>query len=116
MRSRTASPPTSFHQFWAFYLREHSRFATRAIHVAGTLAALVLGLTGLLQNWGPPGLALSLGVGYAPAWASHFLIEHNRPASFKRPLFSFIADVRMAVLFLSGRLGPHLRAAGVKGG
>lgn len=114
MRRSSATPPTTWQGFWPFYLREHSLRLTRIIHVAGTVSALTLGITGLLRAWGPPGLLLSLAIGYAPAWLSHFLIEGNRPASFKRPFLSFVADLRMAALFLTGRLWPHLLAAGVK--
>jgi hypothetical protein len=107
-------PPTTFAAFWPFYLREHARRETRAIHVVGTVAALALAATSLVRAWGRAGLILTLVTGYAPAWASHFFIEHNRPVSFRRPLLSLAADLRMAALWATGRLGPHLVAAGVK--
>jgi hypothetical protein len=115
-RRAAGTPPDTSAAFWPFYLREHAHPATRAIHVAGTVVALSLGLAGLVYQWGMPGLALSLAAGYAPAWVAHFAIEHNHPASFKRPLLSFAADMRMAALFLTGRLRPHLKAAGVRVG
>jgi hypothetical protein len=30
--------------------------------------------------------------GYGCAWIGHFVFEKNKPASFKRPLYSFIGD------------------------
>jgi hypothetical protein len=103
----------SFDDFFDFYLREHSRQATRSLHFAGTTLSLVLVLLGVGQ--GRPWLfAAALVSGYAFAWVSHFFIEKNRPATFKYPLRSFAADWKMWALILSGRLGPALEKAGVK--
>lgn len=112
-RRSTRPPPTSFALFWPFYLREHARPSTRVIHVAGTLAAATLAALSATHHWGWRGTVASAVAGYGPAWCSHFFIEGNRPASFRRPLLSFAADLRMAGLALTGRLGPHLAAAGV---
>ena len=34
-------------------------------------------------------------VGYGLAWVGHFFFEHNKPATFIYPVFSFLADFRM---------------------
>ncbi|MBI4576371.1 MAG: DUF962 domain-containing protein [Planctomycetes bacterium] len=98
-----------FREFWPCYLGEHARPLTRAMHVAGTGAAVALvAAAAVLGRWEP--LALAPLAGYGPAWASHFLVERNRPATFRHPLWSLAADFRMAWWVLSGRMGRGLSA------
>lgn len=103
---------SSFAQFWPYYLREHARPATRALHYVGTSLVVTCGVAGLLTGhallfWLMPVM------GYAFAWFAHFAVEHNRPATFRHPLWSLAADFRMWALWLTGRLGPELARAGV---
>jgi len=108
----SAARYTSFREFWPYYLREHSRPATRLIHYIGT--SLVVGLAvGALASGIWWLLALTPVAGYGFAWTAHMLAERNRPATFKYPSWSLAADFRMWWLWLTGRLGPHLEAAGV---
>jgi hypothetical protein len=102
----------SFAEFWPYYLREHRQPATRALHLVGSTLSLLLLITAVVR--GRPLLLLgALVVGYGFAWLGHYLIERNRPATFKYPLWSFAADWKMWALALSGRLTPELRRAGV---
>lgn len=103
----------TFAEFWPFYLREHARPATRTLHFAGTTLSLLLLICALALRSGRLVLAAVI-CGYAFAWVGHFFVEHNRPATFKHPLWSFAADWKMWALALAGRLAPELQRAGVK--
>jgi len=102
----------SFAEFWPYYLNEHAKPTTRALHFAGTGAGLLLFLFGLISGnyWL---LLVALVCGYGPAWVGHFFIEKNRPATFRHPLWSLIADFRMFLFFITGRLGNELRRHGI---
>ena len=105
----------SFASFWPYYLREHARASTRALHYIGTTQVVGIALFALATGrWGWL-IAVPLA-GYAFAWIGHFAVEKNRPATFTYPLWSLAADFRMWALWLSGRLGPELDRAGVRRG
>jgi hypothetical protein len=102
-----ASRFRTYAEFWPFYLREHAKPSTRAVHYVGTIASAALLIWAIAsQNWwwllGVPVL------GYGPAWFGHFFIEKNKPATFEAPVWSLISDYRMCGLFLTGRLGDEL--------
>ena len=111
-RGAPAAAFRSFAEFWPHYLREHSRPATRALHYAGTTLVVLVALAALVAGSWRLLLAVPL-VGYGFAWLSHAAVERNRPATFTYPGWSLFADFRMWALWLSGRLGPELRAAGI---
>jgi hypothetical protein len=107
-----AEPIMTYREFWPYYLREHARPLTRRLHAAGTLLGVLLLLWGVLV--GPAWLVLAgLVAGYGFAWGSHLLVERNRPATFRYPLWSLASDLRMAWLMLTGGLAEELRRAGV---
>ena len=102
----------SFEDFWPYYLSEHAKPATRALHFTGTGAGLFLACVSLISGnyWL---LLVALVCGYGPAWIGHYFIEKNRPATFRHPLWSLIADFRMFFFFITGRLGAELRRHGI---
>lgn len=101
--------------FWHFYLQEHSRRATRIMHVLGTSLAFacIVAAAVLLEPWFLLGAAVA---GYAFAWMGHFAFEHNRPATFKHPLRSLAADWKMWALTLAGRMPRELERHGLAKG
>jgi hypothetical protein len=95
--------PKSFAEFWDFYIKEHSKPATRVLHFIGTSLGLLL-LVWFIVNGRWYYFPLFPVVGYAFAWFAHFVIEKNRPATFKHPLWSFISDFKMMWYMLTGRM------------
>jgi hypothetical protein len=93
----------SFHDFYPFYLTEHSRRGTRRLHFAGTLLVLLTLVYVLAtQRW--PLLILLPIFGYGFAWVAHFAVERNRPATFKYPFYSLAGDLRMFADIARGRI------------
>lgn len=102
----------SFAEFWPYYLGEHAKPTTRALHFAGTATGLLLAAFALIS--GHYGLLLvALLCGYGPAWIGHFFVEKNRPATFRYPLWSLFADCLMFFFFITGRLDGELRRHGI---
>ena len=94
---------TTYSEFWDFYVREHSKPLTRILHFAGTSLGLILLVFSVVtRRWYL--LPLFLVVGYGFAWFAHFVVEKNRPATFKYPLWSFISDYKMMWYMMTGRM------------
>jgi hypothetical protein len=93
----------SFRDFYPFYLGEHQNATCRRLHFVGsTLVLIVLAVTLATRN--PYWLFAALLCGYGFAWIGHFFFEHNRPATFKHPLYSFIGDWVMYTQILTGKI------------
>ena len=67
----------------------------------------------LNAEWGIDPILAGLIAGYGCAWIGHFFIEHNRPATFKYPLWSFAGDYHMFFLWLTGQLSKRRKRAGL---
>jgi hypothetical protein len=100
---------TTYEAFWPYYLSEHRKPATRALHFIGTTLVIVTLAAGILKS--PLWLLSMPFAGYGPAWIAHFFVEKNRPATFTYPWWSLRGDFRMYALTLRGRLGPELERA-----
>ncbi len=99
--SQSKPPFATFEAFWPWYLQQHRNPLNRWLHIAGTLALLPVLWLALRHS---PWWWLALPVtGYGPAWIGHFLVERNRPATFRHPFWSLRADFRMCFLCLTGR-------------
>ena len=80
-----------FADFYPFYLSEHTNRTCRRLHFIGStgvIACVVVAIATANAWW----LLAALFSGYGGAWIGHFFFEHNRPATFKYPIYSFIGD------------------------
>ncbi|WP_010362349.1 DUF962 domain-containing protein [Pseudoalteromonas citrea] len=90
----------SFKDFYRFYLTQHSHPYCRALHYLGSSCVITTIIAFLLTQsvWY---LLLAPLFGYGLAWLGHFVFEHNRPATFKYPIYSFMADWLMYFRWLA---------------
>ena len=93
----------TFAEFYPFYLEEHANRTSRRLHFIGTSIALALLISALVLQIGWL-VVLAIVQGYAFAWVGHFFFEHNKPATFKYPRFSFIGDWRLWWEILSRKI------------
>lgn len=98
----------TFNEFWPYYLSEHAHPTTRMMHIVGTALALAFVV---LLTWSGDlrFLAAALIAGYGLAWLSHLFVEHNRPATFRYPIWSLMGDFRMFALACTGRLQAEIK-------
>jgi hypothetical protein len=101
----------TFSEFWPFYLSQHRNPGTRALHLAGSGAGLLLTASAIARRR-PAYLLYGLAAGYGLAWIGHFFIEKNRPATFRYPLWSLLGDWKMFALACRGRLGAEAERVG----
>lgn len=94
---------TRFADFYPFYLGEHANRTCRRLHFLGSTLALAC-LAMLLATGRPWWLLVGLLCGYGCAWIGHFGFEKNKPASFSRPLYSFMGDWVMYKDIWTGRI------------
>jgi hypothetical protein len=92
-----------FAEFYPFYLNEHRHPMCRRLHFFGTSAGLVLFVYAIVMR-DPLWIVAALAAGYSFAWLGHLIYEKNRPATFRHPLYSFIADWVMWSQMLRGRI------------
>ncbi len=93
----------SFTEFYPFYLSEHAARGTRRLHFVGTGLALAC-LVVLVFTGDPLWLLPALLCGYGFAWIAHFVVEKNRPATFRHPLYSLMGDGVMFWQMLTGKI------------
>jgi hypothetical protein len=98
MQTRAGIPKDSgfrsLGEFYPFYLTEHRHPMSRLLHYLGTWA-VVLCLVAFIATLEPLWLLGALVSGYTFAWIGHFGFEHNKPATFRFPLYSLASDFRM---------------------
>jgi hypothetical protein len=107
-----APAPTSFDEFYAFYLSQHMHPMTRRSHVTGmTLGWIAVAAAVVLRE---PLLVIGLPLfGYAGAIPSHYIWEGNKPASFlgvREFIWSIGGDFRQFAGFYTRRLNGDVAA------
>lgn len=103
MTTETSNSFTSFAEFYPFYLAEHSNLVCRRLHFVGsTLVLLIVAYAIYTQLFVSLWLAPIAGYGFA--WVGHFFFEHNKPATFQHPLYSFMGDWVMYKDILIGKI------------
>jgi hypothetical protein len=100
--------PRNFSEFWPRYVLAHKQPVTRGFHLVGSLAGWALFLAAIVRAQ-PWLIVAAVAVPYALAWFSHFFVEHNRPATFGHPLWSWAADQKMVGLMLAGKMDEEVR-------
>ncbi|WP_293747421.1 DUF962 domain-containing protein [uncultured Paraglaciecola sp.] len=91
MTQQATTTFSSFAEFYPYYLSEHQNLTCRRLHFIGS--ALILALIAyvvLTEQWMLLWFIPILGYGFA--WVGHFFFEHNKPATFKYPLYSLLGD------------------------
>jgi hypothetical protein len=97
----------TYGEFWDFYVSEHSHPVNRLVHFIGTTLGMVL-LAWFVVRGTWYYFPLCFVCGYAFAWFGHFVIEKNRPATFKYPGWSFISDYVMLFYMLTGKMNREV--------
>ncbi|MES2919144.1 MAG: DUF962 domain-containing protein [Pseudomonadota bacterium] len=94
---------SSFREFYPFYLTQHENVVCRRLHVVGTVLSVGTLVTATTTGawWLLPLVPV---FGYGPSWVGHFFFEHNRPATFRNPLYSFLGDLVMTKDVLTGKI------------
>jgi len=99
--------PQNYAEFWDFYLSEHSLPMTRTLHFIGTSLGIALAVFFVASGqW--YFFPVFFIIGYGFAWFAHFVIEKNKPASFRFPFWSFISDFKMMWYMATGRIDGEL--------
>lgn len=75
---------------------------TFKIEAQRSAAPVLLGMIAVM-GWANPILLYGVLFAYFWAWVGHFLIEHNRPATFTYPLWSLAGDFKMWFDMLKGQ-------------
>lgn len=108
MKEQPANQFQCFAEFYPYYLSEHANPVCRILHYLGSLTAIMItGAAIAFSDWWLILLAPLAGYGFA--WVGHFFFEHNTPATFRYPLWSFMGDWVMLKDFLSGRLKKKMQ-------
>ena len=100
--------PTTFEEFWPYYVSQHQNATSRKLHFVGTTLALGCVAMSPVNPWAL--LAAPL-CGYGMAWLGHFAFEKNKPATWggaKFAVWSLRGDFRMWKRMLTNTMSVDL--------
>lgn len=100
----TPPRPRTYEEFWPYFMQCHSDSLTQALHVIATIWGLACMLIAFPLTLNGAWLILAPSVAYPIAWFSHLVVEGNKPAAWNNPYWSFLGDLDMSALFLTGSL------------
>lgn len=102
---------STYKAFWHYYVNEHRSRVNRKLHFIGTaLTLLWIALAIVVSPWF---LLVAPVTGYGLAWIGHFYAEKNRPATFRYPFWSLLADFHMFLLMCAGRMDREVKRMGI---
>jgi len=101
---------TTFWDFYPYYLTEHARPINRTMHFIGTTFVILCFTLALVKSDYRLFAAMPL-FGYGFAWFGHFILEKNRPATFKYPLYSLGSDFVMFFHIITGQINRKVDEA-----
>ena len=93
----------SFREFYPYYLAEHANRTCRRLHVIGSTFVIAC-VVAVMVTRNPWWALAALLCGYGFAWIGHFFFEHNQPATFRHPIYSFLGDWLMYAQVLTRRI------------
>jgi len=102
------TPPTSFEEFWPYYVSQHRNKTSRQLHFVGTTVAM--GCVAVSPFY-PPALRAAPGAGYGMAWIGPFVFEKNQPATWGGLQFaawSLRGDLRMWKKMVLGEMDAEV--------
>lgn len=104
--------PTTFEEFWPYYVSQHTNRTCRQLHFVGT--TLAMGCLAIAPVVPPAALAAPV-VGYGLSWIGHFAFERNKPASWgglQAAAWSLRGDLRMWRKMLAGEMDAEVERVG----
>lgn len=103
---------TNYRAFWPYYVSQHRNKTNRNFHFLGTALTLFVLFETIVQLKPFLLLALPFTV-YGFGWLGHYLLEKNKPVSFRYPLWSLRADFEMFFFMCAMRMDREANRMGV---
>jgi len=102
--------PATFEEFWPEYVLAHQNKLNRTLHVVGMSLALACLVAAIFKRR-PSLLLLAPVFAYGFAWAGHFFVEKNAPATFSHPLYSARAGALLFWKTICGQMDGEVARA-----